>query len=89
VFAVFDENKSWYIEDNINKFCANPDQVNRDDPKFYQSNIMSSKLENCFVGQFFIPMIEEYLCLETETWMRIYSPESSSLILTSNLRIWW
>ncbi|XP_020032502.2 coagulation factor V [Castor canadensis] len=42
VFAVFDENKSWYIEDNINKFCANPDQVNRDDPKFYQSNIMST-----------------------------------------------
>ncbi|KAG8515743.1 Coagulation factor V, partial [Galemys pyrenaicus] len=44
VFAVFDENKSWYIEDNINKFCENPDKVNRDDPKFYESNIMSSKL---------------------------------------------
>lgn len=43
VFAVFDENKSWYIEDNINKFCENPEEVNRDDPKFYESNIMSSK----------------------------------------------
>lgn len=42
VFAVFDENKSWYIEDNINKFCENPDEVNRDDPKFYESNIMST-----------------------------------------------
>ncbi|EHB18757.1 Coagulation factor V [Heterocephalus glaber] len=42
VFAVFDENKSWYIEDNINKFCENPDMVKRDDPKFYQSNIMST-----------------------------------------------
>ncbi|KAM4812189.1 coagulation factor V [Urocitellus parryii] len=42
VFAVFDENKSWYIEDNINKFCENPDEVKRDDPKFYQSNIMST-----------------------------------------------
>ncbi|XP_054549465.1 coagulation factor V isoform X1 [Talpa occidentalis] len=42
VFAVFDENKSWYIEDNINKFCENPDKVNRDDPKFYESNIMST-----------------------------------------------
>ncbi|KAL1769805.1 Coagulation factor V [Sigmodon hispidus] len=42
VFAVFDENKSWYIEDNINKFCENPDEVNRDDPKFYESNIKST-----------------------------------------------
>lgn len=43
VFAVFDENKSWYIEDNIYKFCENPEEVNRDDPKFYESNIMSSE----------------------------------------------
>ncbi|XP_039097822.1 coagulation factor V [Hyaena hyaena] len=42
VFAVFDENKSWYIEDNINKFCENPDKVKRDDPKFYESNVMST-----------------------------------------------
>ncbi|ERE72503.1 coagulation factor V [Cricetulus griseus] len=42
VFAVFDENKSWYIEDNINKFCENPEEVKRDDPKFYESNIMST-----------------------------------------------
>ncbi|XP_034866759.1 coagulation factor V [Mirounga leonina] len=42
VFAVFDENKSWYIEDNINKFCENPEKVKRDDPKFYESNIMST-----------------------------------------------
>lgn len=42
VFAVFDENRSWYIEDNINKFCENPDEVKRDDPKFYESNIMST-----------------------------------------------
>nr|XP_051714337.1 coagulation factor V isoform X2 [Oryctolagus cuniculus] len=42
VFAVFDENKSWYLEDNINKFCENPDEVKRDDPKFYASNIMST-----------------------------------------------
>ncbi|KAM9003605.1 coagulation factor V isoform 2-T2 [Sarcophilus harrisii] len=42
VFAVFDENKSWYIEDNINKFCENPSSVKRDDPKFYESNIKST-----------------------------------------------
>ncbi|XP_053771766.1 coagulation factor V isoform X2 [Desmodus rotundus] len=42
VFAVFDENQSWYIEDNINKFCESPEKVNRADPKFYESNIMST-----------------------------------------------
>ncbi|XP_004589370.2 coagulation factor V [Ochotona princeps] len=42
VFAVFDENKSWYLEDNIHKFCENPDEVKRDNPKFYESNIMST-----------------------------------------------
>ncbi|KFR14606.1 Coagulation factor V, partial [Opisthocomus hoazin] len=40
VFAVFDENKSWYIEDNIKDYCSNPASVKRDDPKFYNSNIM-------------------------------------------------
>lgn len=48
MFVVFDENKSWYIEDNINKFCENFDKVKRDDFKFYELNIMSSKLEYCF-----------------------------------------
>ncbi|XP_039383519.1 venom prothrombin activator pseutarin-C non-catalytic subunit-like isoform X2 [Mauremys reevesii] len=40
VFAVFDENKSWYLEDNIKQYCSNPSSVKRDDPKFYKSNVM-------------------------------------------------
>ncbi|XP_019383077.1 PREDICTED: coagulation factor V [Gavialis gangeticus] len=40
VFAVFDENKSWYLEDNIKTYCSNPSHVKRDDPKFYDSNVM-------------------------------------------------
>ncbi|XP_071615057.1 coagulation factor V [Heliangelus exortis] len=40
MFAVFDENKSWYIEDNIKDYCSSPASVKRDDPKFYNSNIM-------------------------------------------------
>uniref|UniRef100_A0A8C3F7Z1 ferroxidase n=1 Tax=Chrysemys picta bellii TaxID=8478 RepID=A0A8C3F7Z1_CHRPI len=40
VFAVFDENKSWYLEDNIKQYCSNPSSVKRDDPKFYRSNVM-------------------------------------------------
>ncbi|XP_034267842.1 coagulation factor V [Pantherophis guttatus] len=40
VFAVFDENKSWYLEDNIKKYCSNSSSVKKDDPKFYKSNVM-------------------------------------------------
>ncbi|XP_005038621.1 PREDICTED: coagulation factor V isoform X1 [Ficedula albicollis] len=40
VFAVFDENKSWYLEDNIKEYCSNPATVKRDEPKFYNSNLM-------------------------------------------------
>nr|XP_056714442.1 coagulation factor V [Euleptes europaea] len=40
VFAVFDENKSWYLEDNIKQYCSDPSTVKRDDPKFYKSNVM-------------------------------------------------
>uniref|UniRef100_A0A8D0GD40 ferroxidase n=1 Tax=Sphenodon punctatus TaxID=8508 RepID=A0A8D0GD40_SPHPU len=40
VFATFDENKSWYLEDNIQQFCSDPSSVKRENPKFYQSNVM-------------------------------------------------
>uniref|UniRef100_A0A669DEQ5 ferroxidase n=1 Tax=Oreochromis niloticus TaxID=8128 RepID=A0A669DEQ5_ORENI len=38
MFAVFDENKSWYLEDNIRQYCERS-KVNREDPEFYKSNI--------------------------------------------------
>ncbi|XP_043560511.1 coagulation factor VIII [Chiloscyllium plagiosum] len=41
-FSIFDENKSWYIKDNIEKYCEDPSQVNPSDPKFYDSNLMHS-----------------------------------------------
>lgn len=58
VFAVFDENRSWYIEENINKFCESPEKVNREDPKFYESNVMSSKSWTSH------SVVEAWLCLE-------------------------
>ncbi|XP_019723281.1 coagulation factor V isoform X2 [Hippocampus comes] len=39
MFAVFDENKSWYLDDNIRQFCDRS-QVNMADPSFYKSNVM-------------------------------------------------
>uniref|UniRef100_A0A8C9WHF2 Coagulation factor VIII-like n=1 Tax=Scleropages formosus TaxID=113540 RepID=A0A8C9WHF2_SCLFO len=39
-FAVFDENKSWYIEENIQKYTKDPSKVDPNDPSFYKSNVM-------------------------------------------------
>ncbi|KAJ8004695.1 hypothetical protein DPEC_G00138980 [Dallia pectoralis] len=39
MFAVFDENKSWYLDDNIASY-SEPSKVLKEDPGFYESNIM-------------------------------------------------
>ncbi|XP_061454964.1 coagulation factor VIII isoform X2 [Rhineura floridana] len=42
LFSVFDENRSWYLEENIKQFCADAANVNLKDPEFYASNVMYS-----------------------------------------------
>ncbi|XP_040090461.1 ceruloplasmin-like isoform X1 [Oryx dammah] len=39
-FMTFDENESWYIEENINAYAQEPNQVDRNDITFKQSNEM-------------------------------------------------
>ncbi|KAK9537326.1 hypothetical protein VZT92_004955 [Zoarces viviparus] len=39
ILAVFDENKSWYMDDNIRQYCERS-KVNKADPDFYKSNVM-------------------------------------------------
>ncbi|XP_072541306.1 coagulation factor V [Salminus brasiliensis] len=40
MFAVFDENKSWYLDENINTYCGDPKRVKKVDPEFHRSNVM-------------------------------------------------
>ncbi|XP_043928298.1 coagulation factor V isoform X2 [Protopterus annectens] len=40
VFAVFDENRSWYLQESINKSCTDPSHVDKNNPWFYKSNVM-------------------------------------------------
>ncbi|XP_066498216.1 coagulation factor VIII [Hoplias malabaricus] len=42
IFSVFDENKSWYLEENIQNYSEDPSKVDRYDPRFYSSNIKYS-----------------------------------------------
>ncbi|XP_029472373.1 ceruloplasmin isoform X2 [Rhinatrema bivittatum] len=40
LFMVFNENESWYLEDNIKTYSNHPDQVNKEDEEFIESNKM-------------------------------------------------
>ncbi|NWX77712.1 FA8 factor, partial [Alca torda] len=40
LFSVFDENRSWYLEENIKRFCTDAAHVDTQDPQFYASNVM-------------------------------------------------
>ncbi|KAM9316481.1 ceruloplasmin-like [Gastrophryne carolinensis] len=40
LFMVFDENKSWYLDENIQNYCSHPGEVNKEDDDFNESNMM-------------------------------------------------
>uniref|UniRef100_A0A8C1ZDR6 Coagulation factor VIII, procoagulant component n=1 Tax=Cyprinus carpio TaxID=7962 RepID=A0A8C1ZDR6_CYPCA len=42
LFTVFDENRSWYFEENVKKNSEDPTKIDRKDPDFYNSNVMHS-----------------------------------------------
>ncbi|XP_071476118.1 hephaestin-like protein [Diadema antillarum] len=39
-FSVLNENKSWYLRQNIQHYCLTPDAVDESDPDFEESNLM-------------------------------------------------
>lgn len=41
--TVFDENLSWYLDDNILMFTLNPSKIDKDDEDFQESNKMHCK----------------------------------------------
>ncbi|XP_007938398.2 ceruloplasmin [Orycteropus afer afer] len=40
LFQVFDENESWYLDDNIKTYSDHPEKVNKDNEEFIESNKM-------------------------------------------------
>lgn len=43
LFLVFDENESWYLDDNIKAYSAHPEKVNKEDDEFIESNKMHGR----------------------------------------------
>lgn len=44
LFMVFDENESWYLEENIKTYSLHPEEVKEDDDDFIESNKMHGTL---------------------------------------------
>ncbi|XP_062988150.1 ceruloplasmin isoform X2 [Elgaria multicarinata webbii] len=42
LFSVMDENFSWYLDENIKKYCSEPDKVDKENEDFQESNKMHS-----------------------------------------------
>ena len=40
LFSVLDENESWYLQENINKYALKPNQVSKSNEDFIESNKM-------------------------------------------------
>uniref|UniRef100_A0A8C2AIZ8 Coagulation factor VIII, procoagulant component n=1 Tax=Cyprinus carpio TaxID=7962 RepID=A0A8C2AIZ8_CYPCA len=49
LFTVFNENRSWYFEENMKKNSEDPTKIDRNDPDFYNSNVMHSGSVNGFM----------------------------------------
>lgn len=46
LFMVFDENESWYLDENIKMYSANPHLVDKEDEGFLESNKMHGMFPN-------------------------------------------
>ncbi|XP_009570310.2 coagulation factor VIII isoform X2 [Cuculus canorus] len=67
LFSVFDENHSWYLEENIRRFCTDAAHVNTQDPQFYASNVMHT------INGFMFDNLQLELCLHEVVYWYVLS----------------
>uniref|UniRef100_A0A8C3QVJ6 Coagulation factor VIII n=1 Tax=Cyanoderma ruficeps TaxID=181631 RepID=A0A8C3QVJ6_9PASS len=67
LFSVFDENHSWYLEENIKRFCSDAAHVDTQDPQFYASNVMHT------INGFAFDNLQTKLCLNDVVYWYVLS----------------
>ncbi|XP_068267798.1 coagulation factor VIII isoform X2 [Nyctibius grandis] len=67
LFSVFDENHSWYLEENIRRFCTDAAHVDTQDPQFYASNMMHT------INGFVFDNLQPKLCLHDVVYWYVLS----------------
>ncbi|XP_010078357.1 PREDICTED: coagulation factor VIII-like, partial [Pterocles gutturalis] len=67
LFSVFNENHSWYLEENIRRFCTDAAHVDSQDPQFYASNVMHT------INGFVFDNLQLKLCLHEVVYWYVLS----------------
>ncbi|NWV23242.1 FA8 factor, partial [Origma solitaria] len=67
LFSVFDENHSWYLKENIRRFCSDAAHVDTKDPQFYASNVMHT------INGFVFDNLQPKLCLNDVVYWYVLS----------------
>ncbi|KAM6061134.1 coagulation factor VIII isoform 3-T3 [Chlamydotis macqueenii] len=67
LFSVFNENHSWYLEENIRRFCTDAAHVDTQDPQFYASNLMHT------INGFVFDNLQLKLCLHEVVYWYVLS----------------
>ncbi|KGL83333.1 Coagulation factor VIII, partial [Tinamus guttatus] len=67
LFSIFDENRSWYLSENIQRFCTDPAHVDTQDPQFYASNVMHT------INGFVFDNLQLNLCLNEVVYWYVLS----------------
>uniref|UniRef100_A0A8C0B3X9 Coagulation factor VIII n=1 Tax=Buteo japonicus TaxID=224669 RepID=A0A8C0B3X9_9AVES len=67
LFSVFDENRSWYLEENIRRFCTDAAHVDTQDPHFYASNVMHT------INGYVFDNLQPKLCLHEVVYWYVLS----------------
>ncbi|XP_043913648.1 coagulation factor VIII isoform X1 [Protopterus annectens] len=76
LFSAFDENMSWYLNENIQKYCKQPSSVNQLDPDFYRSNIMHG------INGYMFDNLQMTFCKKEVTFWHILSVGSQTDVLS-------
>ncbi|XP_046874701.1 coagulation factor VIII isoform X1 [Hypomesus transpacificus] len=76
MFAVFDENRSWYANENIQKYSQAPNMVNPSDPDSYNANVIYSVNGIMFSGRQFL------MCKSDVTYWHVANVGTQSRFLS-------
>lgn len=56
-FHTFDETKSWYLQENLQRHCAPPCQVNTEDPWYHDSNKFAGNYNGLYCHDIFVVVV--------------------------------
>ncbi|XP_028817452.1 hephaestin-like protein 1 isoform X3 [Denticeps clupeoides] len=86
MFSIMDENLSWYLEENISKFCSESSKVDRFEESFQKSNKMHFFLSIAINGFVFGTLPDVSLCVGQPVSWHLFGMGNEVDIHSANFR---